>query len=242
MFYFLSISISIISPAASSRIHPASHSSRDENISLRHGTKRTLSRRATIGLPSRHGRALVTLNRCLTTYRKYLEKYGFQNDADVDSHEFKTKFLNFDLSFQEQLEIVMGPEIKIDRANTTRSFLWSNAVCHQMYSEIDQIILRKGTVMSNVSFIRISTSKYPDDYSWERIVLLRHELDTILVIDLAVYSYTIHRLASPYPDQCVDFPRLNFKNKYHALYNCTKRLVTPRQCLRKGWSRKVTNI
>ena len=40
MFYFLSISI--ISPAASSRIHPASHSSRDENISLRHGTKRTV--------------------------------------------------------------------------------------------------------------------------------------------------------------------------------------------------------
>ena len=156
-------------------------------------------------------------------YRKYLEKYGFGNDSRIDQDFFKKDFIYFFLSQEELLETVLDAEIEMDDLNERKSFLWSALICHQLNGKDEWVHVYPRTQMSNVSIIWVSTSRYPDDYSWERSVQIGHEVDTTSIIHLAINSYYVHRLASPFADGCINFPELHFKNKYHAMYNCTEK-------------------
>ena len=156
-------------------------------------------------------------------YRKYLKKYGFENDSRIDQWGFKKDFIKISLSLEEQLETVMDTEIEMDHLNERKAFLKTIHICHQLNGKNDWFYLYPRTQMNNVSYIWMSTSRYPDDYSWERSVTIKHEVNTTSAIILAINSYYVHRLASPFADECINFPELNFKNKYHAMYNCTEK-------------------
>ena len=156
-------------------------------------------------------------------YKKYLKKYGYDNDSRIDHWDFKRDFIYSSLSIEEQLETVLDANIVMDYLNKRKAFLQTALVCHQLNEKSNAIFLYPRTHMNNVSFIWMSTSRYPDDYSWERNVLIRHEVNTTSAIMLAINSYYVYRLASPFADECINFSELHFKNKYHALYNCTEK-------------------
>ena len=156
-------------------------------------------------------------------YKKYLKKHGEGNDSRIDHWDFKRDFIYSSLSIEEQLETVMDTEIEMYLLNERKAFLWRAFICHQLNRENDVIFVLPRTQMNNVSYIWMSTSRYPDDYSWERDVQIKHEVNTTSIINLAINSYYVHRLASPFADECINFPELNLKNKYHAMYNCTEK-------------------
>ena len=156
-------------------------------------------------------------------YRKYLKKYGYENDSRIDQWGFKGDFIYKFLSMDEQLETVLDTEIEMDLMNERKAFLWTVLVCHQLNGKNDEIAVYTRTRMNNVSYIWMSTSWYPDDYSWERNVQIKHEVNTTSIINLAINSYYVHRLSSPFADECINFPKLHLKNKYHAMYNCTEK-------------------
>ena len=136
---------------------------------------------------------------------------------------FKYIFIKKKLSFEEQFETVMDEEIKVDKKNKKTSFLTSFMICHQGYAAGNEFQVYPDINMQNVSYMFVSTSRYPDDHSWERGIALQFDWNTTLHIILSIHSYYLHLLPSPFPDRCVDFSKLPFKNVYHAMYNCTEK-------------------
>ena len=88
-------------------------------------------------------------------YEHYLAKYGVEKGMDIEDPNFKTGFITYNLSLEEQFDSVMIDGIKIT-ADERGSFLVSETICHHLYS--DKMVVYSEN-LSNNSVIYVTTSK-----------------------------------------------------------------------------------
>lgn len=63
--------------------------------------------------------------------------------------------------------------------------------------------------------------KIPNSDS-SRILAYPHDpdIENSKAIEIGNYSFYMRRLKMPYSDNCIDFEKYNFSNRYHAIYSC----------------------